>query len=203
MKRTEKRAALYVRVSTDQQTTENQERELRQIAKHRGWDVIHIYRDDGVSGAKGRKDRPGLDQMLKDASKRRFDLIMCWAIDRLGRSLIDLLGTIQHLEAVGVDLFLHQQSIDTTTPSGKLMFQVCGAFGEFERAMIQSRIKAGIDRARSNGVKLGRPKTSDAIERLIKERLRAGEGILSIGRSMRIGTGAVQRVKREMIGGRR
>jgi DNA invertase Pin-like site-specific DNA recombinase len=111
-----KRAAIYVRVSTDKQTVESQIRELRQIAERRGWEVAGEYRDAGISGAKGRENRPGLDQMLKDASKRRFDVVMAWAIDRLGRSLIDLLGTIQTLEACGADLYLDQQSIDTTTP---------------------------------------------------------------------------------------
>jgi DNA invertase Pin-like site-specific DNA recombinase len=111
----DKRAAIYVRVSTDRQTIENQLRELRQIAERRGWEVVHEYHDAGISGAKGREVRPGLDEMLKDAQRRRFDVVMAWAIDRLGRSLIDLLGTIQALEACGVDLYLDQQSIDTTT----------------------------------------------------------------------------------------
>jgi DNA invertase Pin-like site-specific DNA recombinase len=117
-----KRAALYLRVSTDKQTVENQRATLTAIAERRGWQIVKTYTDAGISGAKARKDRPGLDQMLKDAQRRSFDVVMAWAIDRLGRSLIDLLGTIQELEACGVDLFLEQQSIDTTTPSGKLMF---------------------------------------------------------------------------------
>ena len=103
-------AAIYVRVSTDKQTVENQVRELRQIAERRGWEVVEQYSDAGISGSKGRDDRPGLDQMLKDAQRRRFDVVMAWAIDRLGRSLIDLLGTIQALEACGVDLYLDQQA---------------------------------------------------------------------------------------------
>ena len=138
MAKTAKRAALYVRVSTDHQSVENQIQELRQVAERRGWSVVEIYRDAGISGAKGRDQRPGLDALLKDASRRKFDVVMAWAIDRLGRSLIDLLGTIQHLEAVGVDLYLDQQSIDTTTPAGKLLFQLTGAFAEFERSMIAS-----------------------------------------------------------------
>ena len=142
-----KRAALYVRVSTDAQTVENQTRELRQVAKRRGWDVVEVYSDAGISGAKGRHGRPGLDTMLKDASRRKFDIVMAWAIDRLGRSLSDLLDTIQHLEACGVDLYLDQQAIDTTTPMGKLVFQLTGAFAEFERTMIRQRIKAGLKRA--------------------------------------------------------
>jgi DNA invertase Pin-like site-specific DNA recombinase len=118
-----KRAAIYVRVSTDKQTNENQLRELHQIAERRGWEVVHEYRDAGISGFKGRELRAGLDEMLNDAQRRRFDVVMAWAIDRLGRSLIDLLGTIQTLEACKVDLYLDQQSIDTTTPTGRLMFQ--------------------------------------------------------------------------------
>ena len=96
-----KKAAIYVRVSTDKQTVENQLRELHQIAECRGWEVVHEYHDAGISGTKGREARPGLDEMLKDAQRRRFDVVMAWAIDRLGRSLIDLLGTIQALEACG------------------------------------------------------------------------------------------------------
>jgi DNA invertase Pin-like site-specific DNA recombinase len=119
-------------------------RELRQVAERRGWQVAEVYRDAGVSGAKGREQRPGLDTLLKDASRRKFDVVMAWAIDRLGRSLVDLLGTIQHLEAVGVDLYLDQQSIDTTTPAGKLLFQMTGAFAEFERSMIRQRVRAGL-----------------------------------------------------------
>jgi Resolvase, N terminal domain len=135
-----KRAALYVRVSTDSQTVENQIRELWQVAERRGWEVVEVYNDAGISGAKGRNGRPGLDSMLKDASRRRFDVAMAWAIDRLGRSLTDLLHIIQHLEACGVDLYLDQQSIDTTTPMGKLVFQVTGAFAEFERTMISTTL---------------------------------------------------------------
>jgi DNA invertase Pin-like site-specific DNA recombinase len=135
-----RRAALYLRVSTDKQTVQNQELQLRQVAERRGWEVVEVYNDAGISGAKGRKHRPGLDRMLNDASRRKFDVVMAWAIDRVGRSLIDLLGTIQRLEACGVDLYLDQQNIDPTTPMGKLIFQVCGAFAEFERGMIRQRI---------------------------------------------------------------
>ena len=152
-----KRAALYVRVSTDRQTVENQIARLTEIAKGRKWQIVQTFSDAGISGAKGRNERPGFDQMLKHAQRHRFDVVMVWAIDRIGRSLIDLLGTIQHLEACGVDLYLDQQAIDTTTPSGKLMFQVTGAFAEFERAMIRQRIHAGLKRAVANGKTLGRP----------------------------------------------
>ena len=193
-----KRAALYVKVSTDAQTVENQIRELRQVAGRRGWDVAEVYNDAGISGAKGRNGRPGLDSMLKDASRRKFDIVMVWAIDRLGRSLIDLLDTIQHLEACGVDLYLDQQAIDTTTPMGKLVFQVTGAFAEFERTIIRQRIKAGLKRAVAQGVKLGRPKLDRATERKVRKQLAKGVGILMIAKSLGIGTGTVQRIANEL-----
>jgi DNA invertase Pin-like site-specific DNA recombinase len=193
-----KRAAIYVRVSTDRQTVENQLRELRQIGERRGWEVVKEYQDPGISGSKRRDGRPGLDEMLKDAQRRRFDVVMAWAIDRLGRSLIDLLGTIQALEACGVDLYLDQQAIDTTTPAGKLMFQVTGAFAEFERSMIRQRVRAGLKRAVERGATLGRPKISPDVERRIQSQLRAGKGILKVARELGLGTSTVQRVAREM-----
>lgn len=192
------RAAIYVRVSTDKQTVENQIRELGQIAERRGWQIVAEYRDAGISGAKGRDKRPGLDQMLKDAQRRKFDVVMAWAIDRLGRSLIDLLGTIQTLEACGVDLYLDQQAIDTTTPAGKLMFQVTGAFAEFERSMIRQRVHAGLKRAVEQGKTLGRPKIDAATEKRIRAQLRAGTGMLKVARECGVGTGTVQRIAREL-----
>jgi DNA invertase Pin-like site-specific DNA recombinase len=193
-----KRAAIYVRVSTDKQTVENQLRELYQIAERRGWTVVEVYQDAGISGAKGRKDRPGLDSMLEDAQRRRFDVVMAWAIDRLGRSLIDLLGTIQTLEACSVDLYLDQQSIDTTTPTGRLMFQVTGAFAEFERSMIRQRVNAGLKRAVAAGKQLGRPRIDPALEKRIQSQLRAGKGMLKVAAECGVGSGTVQRIAREM-----
>jgi DNA invertase Pin-like site-specific DNA recombinase len=192
------RAALYLRVSTDRQTVENQELQLRQIAERRGWEIAAVYNDAGISGAKGRKDRPGLDRMLNDASRGKFDLVMAWAIDRIGRSLIDLLGTIQHLEACGVDLYLDQQSIDTTTPMGKLIFQVCGAFAEFERSMIQQRIHAGLKRAKAQGKTLGRPKIDEAREAAIRRLLKKGTGTKAIARETGASPSVIVRLKREL-----
>src|SRR5689334_24863781 len=99
----QKRAAIYVRVSTDKQTVENQSKRLGEVAEARGWKIVQTYSDVGISGAKGRADRPGLDEMLKDASRRKFDVVMAWSIDRIGRSLVDLLQTISTLEATAVD----------------------------------------------------------------------------------------------------
>ena len=198
MSKTSKRAALYVRVSTDQQTVENQIHELKQVAERRGWQVVEIYRDAGISGSKGRDQRPGLDTMLKDASRRKFDVVMAWAIDRVGRSLIDLLDTIKHLEAVGVDLYLDQQNIDTTTPMGKLLFQVTGAFAEFERSMIRQRVKAGLRRAVAQGVKLGRPGGGPKKLALARVELAKGTGINKVARLVGLGTGTVHKLKRTM-----
>ena len=195
-----KRAAIYVRVSTDKQTVENQVRELRQIAERRGWEVVEQYSDAGISGSKGRDKRPGLDAMLKDAQRRRFDVVMAWAIDRLGRSLIDLLGTIEALQACGCDLYLDQQSIDTTRPAGRLMFQVTSAFAKFERSMIRQRINAGLKRAVEAGKTLGRPRISEKVETRIQEQLRAGKGMNKVAREVGVGTGTVQRIARETGG---
>src|SRR5262249_31496086 len=134
-----RKAAVYLRVSTQDQTTANQERELSAVASRMGCEIVHIYRDHGVSGAKGRDKRPQFDRLCRDATKREFDMVMAWSVDRLGRSLQDLVGFLSEIHALKIDLYLHQQGIDTTTPAGKAMFQMMGVFAEFERAMIQER----------------------------------------------------------------
>jgi DNA invertase Pin-like site-specific DNA recombinase len=197
-----KRAALYLRVSTDQQTTENQRIALEAVCQQRGWHVVEIYSDNGISGSKGRDKRPALDKMLKDAARGRFDVLMAWSVDRLGRSLQDLLGTLQDLHAARCDLFLHQQGLDTSTAAGRAMFQMMGVFSEFERAMIQSRVLVGLQRAKEKGTKtgnpIGRPKVPGSTEAAIRARLASGVGILKVAREVGVGTGVVQRIRREM-----
>ena len=146
-----KRVAIYARVSTNGQTTDNQVRELRKVARRHGWKIVTEYIDHGFSGAKGRDKRPELDKLLKAANRREFDIIMAWSVDRLGRSLQHLVGFLDDIHAKGVDLYLHLQNIDTSTPSGKAMFQMAGVFAEFERSMIQERVRAGLERARAQG----------------------------------------------------
>ena len=131
-----KRVALYVRISTDHQSVRNQEIELQAVAERHGWTVVAVYSDQGISGAKGRDKRPGLDKLLQAVARKEFDLVAAWSVDRLGRSLIDLVGILQEFHAKHVDLYLHQQGIDTTTPSGRAMFQMMGVFAEFDRSMI-------------------------------------------------------------------
>ncbi len=153
-----KTAAIYARVSTrNGQTTENQLRELRAVAQRNGWEVVAVYTDNGVSGAKGRDQRPGLDDLLKGVARREFDVVAAWSVDRLGRSLQDLIGTLNELRAKEVDLYLHKQGLDTSTPAGKAMFQMLGVFAEFEREIIAERIHAGLARAREQGTKSGNP----------------------------------------------
>ena len=194
-----KRAALYLRVSTDGQTTENQRLALEAVAAQRGWTVTAVYDDAGISGAKGRDKRPGLDNLLKDATRARFDVVMVWAVDRLGRSLADLLDTLKELDAAKVDLFIEQQSLDTTSPSGRAFFQMLGVFSEFERAMIRSRVNAGLDRARGKGVTFGRPKVAASIEDAIRASLTAGTSIHKTAAACGVGSGTVQRVRRAMM----
>jgi DNA invertase Pin-like site-specific DNA recombinase len=188
-----KRVAFYLRVSTGEQTTENQRRELEAVARHRGWDVVAVYEDRGISGAKGRDKRPQFDRMLRDAVRGKFDILAAWAVDRLGRSLQDLVVSLGELRAGGVDLFLHQQALDTTTPSGRAMFQMLGVFAEFERAMIQERVKAGLVRARANGKQLGRPKVP-ADEKGILSAITAGLSIRKAAKEFGVSPSKVQRV---------
>ena len=188
-----KRVAFYLRVSTGEQTTENQRRELEAVAGHRGWDVVAVYEDLGISGAKGRDKRPQLDRMLKDAVRGKFDILAAWAVDRLGRSLQDLVGTLGELRTAGVGLFLHQQALDTTTPSGRAMFGMLSVFAEFERAMIQERVKAGLARARATGKRLGRPKVP-ADEKGILAAVKDGLSIRKAARQFDVTPAKVQRL---------
>src|ERR1700680_2756758 len=167
-----KRAVLYLRVSTIDQTTANQERELREVANRMGCEIVKVYKDHGISGAKGRDKRPAFDALCRDAAQRKFDIVMAWSVDRLGRSLQDLVGFLSELHALRIDLFLHQQGLDTTTPAGKALFQMMGVFAEFERSMIQERVRAGLARAKSEGKRLGRPPIAPELETAIREALR-------------------------------
>lgn len=189
-----KRAAIYARVSTSGQTTENQLRELRAVAERNGWEVMGEFVDHGISGAKGRDKRPQLDKLMRAAVRRECDVILAWSVDRLGRSLQHLVGFLDEIHAKGVDLYLHQQGVDTTTPAGKAMFQMAGVFAEFERSMIQERVKAGLQRARAEGKTLGRPRVPAAVEGRVRALRESGKGIHAIAREIGCGVSTVQRV---------
>lgn len=193
-----KRCALYLRVSTAEQTTDNQRLDLEAAAKRHGWKIVKVFEDAGLSGAKGRDKRPGLNAMMKAVARRDFDIVAAWSVDRLGRSLQDLLGMLGEFHAKDVGLYLHQQGLDTTTPAGKAMFQMMGVFAEFERAMIQERVKAGLARAVAHGKTLGRPRAPAALEESIRRLLVKRVGMNKIAAHLRCGTALVQRVKAAM-----
>ena len=195
-----KRVALYFRVSTSEQTTENQKRELRAVAERHAWTIVGEFEDAGVSGAKGRDKRPGLDGLLKGVTRRDFDLVAAWSVDRLGRSLQDLMSFLVELHSKETDLYLHQQGLDSTTPSGRAMFQMMGVFAEFERGIMQERIKAGLARARAEGRRLGRPRTPWKMEEAIVAAREAGAGIHKIARNLGVGVSVVQRVLAAGVG---
>src|SRR6516162_5990838 len=199
-----KRAVLYLRVSTIDQTTANQERELREVASRMGCEIVRVYKDHGISGAKSRDARPEFDRLLRDAAQRKFDMVMAWSVDRLGRSLQDLVSFLSELHALHIDLFLHQQGLDTTMPGGKAMFQMMGVFAEFERAMIAERGRAGLRRAKDEGKRLGRPPIAPELEKRIQtalnERKRTGEGVRDIAKRFGVDPSTVQRISRPFDG---
>lgn len=194
------RAAIYLRVSTsDRQTTENQRMALSTVAARRGWVIVQTYEDTGISGAKGRDKRLAFDQMLKDAVRRKFDICMVWSIDRLGRSVLHVANAMAELDAAGVALYSDQQAIDSTSPFGKAMIQMACVFAELEREMIRARVIAALDRLRQTpGKRLGRPRTPAKVEAAIRNHLEAGHGILKIAKLVGVGSGTVQRIKKEM-----
>jgi DNA invertase Pin-like site-specific DNA recombinase len=195
-----KRAALYVRVSTlDRgQTVENQLLPLQEAATRLGWTIVAVHRDEGISGARGRDKRPGLDAMLKGVTRGEYDVVAAWSVCRLGRSLPDLLGLLAELQARGVDLFLHQQALDTGTPAGRMLFGMLGLFGEFERAMIRDRVMAGLDRARSSNRRLGRPPMPQFKVERIRQAIVEGRGVRETARALKVSAGKVSEIRRGM-----
>jgi DNA invertase Pin-like site-specific DNA recombinase len=188
-----KRAAMYLRVSTDKQSCDMQRAELEAIAARAGWQIIAIYQDEGISGAKGRDQRPQFDRMLKDATRRKFDVLMAWSVDRLGRSLQDLVNSMSDWQAAGVDLYLREQAIDTTTPGGRALFQMMGVFAEFERAMIRQRVQAGVDRAKATGKRLGRPPSDTTA---ITKELAGGASLRKTAARLGVSLSTVKRARR-------
>ena len=193
-----KRAALYVRVSQDSQTVENQLLVLNEVAQRSGWTIVHTFSDEGVSGAKGRDRRPGYDALLKAVARHEVQIVAAWSVDRLGRSLPDLVAFLSDIQAKGCDLYLHQQAIDTSTPSGRMLFQMLGVFAEFERAIITSRIKAAHDRCRVKGVRIGRPPMAVSRVEKVERALKDGHSIRAVAAATGVSTATVQRVKRSM-----
>jgi len=190
-----KRCAIYTRVSTLSQTTDNQLLELQKIAELKGYVVTEIFTDEGISGAKGREIRTGFNNIIKGAIKKDFDIILTWSVDRLGRSLQDLVSFLSEIHSVGCDLYIHQSGIDTSTPSGKMMFQMIGCFAEFELSIIRNRVIAGQQRAKSQGKHIGRPSNlNEGLTHSIKYMKGQGVGIRKIARELKVGIGTVYKV---------
>ena len=185
------KAAIYARVSTDEQTTDNQVLKLEQVAERNGWEVQAIYADT-ISGAKSK--RPELDKLMKSVMRKEVDMVMVWSVDRLGRSLQHLTTLLSDIESKGIDLYLHQQNIDTSTPSGKMLFQLLGVFAEFERSMIRERVMAGLDRARSQGKRLGRPPIPPITVDKIKRLREGGMSLRKIAKQVGISTSKVHQL---------
>jgi DNA invertase Pin-like site-specific DNA recombinase len=171
----------------------------REVAERAGWEIVEVYKNRGISGAKDRTQRAAFNRMVTDATRRRFDMIASWSIDRLGRSLQGLVAFLSEVHELGIDLYLHQQGVDTTTPAGKAMFQMMGVFAEFERAMIRERVRAGLQRAVAQGRRLGRPPVDADKERAIRTALRSGKAsVRRIALKVGVGSSTVQRIKAEM-----
>jgi DNA invertase Pin-like site-specific DNA recombinase len=188
-----RRAGIYLRMPTDQDA-ETQLGELKTVAARSEWEIVEVYRDAGVNGSKGRDKRPAFNRLIKDATTRKINMIAAWSVDRLGRTLQDLVALLTDLQALECDLYLHQQTLDTSTPSGRAIFQMCKVFAEFERGIVRERIHAGLPSAKAKEPKMRhRPvKLSDEVR--IRELRAEGTSILKIGRTLRIGTSVVQRV---------
>ena len=209
-----KRVALYVRVSTDDQSTDTQKGELQAWAERADYVVVKVFEDHGISGAKGRDKRPAFDALLKAAVRREIDMIAVWSSDRLGRSLSHLVEVLQTIRDTGTGLYIHTQAVDTTTPAGRAMFGMLGIFSEFEREMIVARVNAGLARAKEKikrdgkftskagkvRTRLGRPGAKPEQIEAARNHLAAGVGIARAARLTGLGTGTVHKLAREMRG---
>lgn len=190
-----KSVALYARVSTADQTTENQLIELREVASKSGWIIQQEYVDHGVTGAKSARERPAMTKLMQAITRREFDGILVWDVSRLGRSLQDLISVLGDIRSKSIDLYIHKQGLDTSTASGKMMFQMLGVFAEFEREVIRERIKAGLARAKAEGKKLGRPSNvNDKVVASVNQLRAQGMSICKIAKTLRIGVGTTSKI---------
>jgi DNA invertase Pin-like site-specific DNA recombinase len=194
-----RKAVIYSRVSTNEQTVENQLRVLREVAEKRGLEVVREISDEGISGAKGRNERPGFDELIKGSVKNEWDIILVWDVTRLGRSLKHLVSFLEDIQSAHCDMYIHQSGIDTSTASGKMMFGMLSVFSEFERSMIRERVIAGQQRAVANGVKLGRTtNVNDGIITAVYHMRQNNVPIKRIAKDLQIGVGTVYKILDEV-----
>ena len=190
-----RKAVIYSRVSTNEQTVENQLKVLREVAEKRGLEVVREISDEGISGAKGRNERPGFDELIKGSVTNEWDIILVWDVSRLGRSLKHLVSFLEDIQSAHCDMYIHQSGIDTSTASGKMMFGMLSVFSEFERSMIRERVIAGQQRAKSEGKHIGRPtNVNDGIITAVYQLRQNNVSISRIAKDLQIGVGTVYKI---------
>ena len=194
-----KKVVIYGRTSTNKQQVENQLNQLREVSNKNDWEIVDEYIDQGYSGSLGRDKRPSFDRLLKDSVRGKFDVILVWDISRLGRSLQDLISFLNDIQSKNIDLYIDRQGIDTTTPTGKMMFQMIGVFSEFERDLIRDRVRLGMENAKKNGTKsgrsIGRPSNvNDSTRSTIIELSGRGMSKSKICRTLGIGVGTLYKL---------
>ena len=188
-----KRAVCYVRVSTKDQETLNQKQILEEVASQRGWEITSIYEDDGISGD-GKKSRQAFNQLLKDATQGKFDVVMAWDVSRVSRNLSQLITFLNTMSDTNVSVYLHQQQVDTSVPAGRMLVEICGSMASFELALQKERIRAGLARRKAQGKRLGRPSVyHSGMNKAIKELRVGGMSIKKIAKTLEIGVGTVYR----------
>lgn len=193
------KAGIYLRVSKGSQTTDNQRRELAAYCERQGWTVAGIYDDSGVSGAKA--DRPGLNRMMRDLAAKKIGLVACWKIDRLARSVADLLRLLQEIQQAGGAFVAITQQIDTSSAYGKMVVTFLGAIAEFERSLIVERVHAGLERARAEGIRLGRPRREFDAEKAL-EMKRDGRSWSEISASLQVSRATLRRLVAPLLAAR-
>jgi len=189
------RAAIYARVSTTDQTTKNQTRQLKSYCENRGWKVVKIFEDRGVSGSQA--SRPGLDALMEQVRQGRYQAVVVWKFDRFARSTQHLLQALTEFQALGVDFVSCSEGVDTSTPAGRMVFTFLGAVAEFERSLIRERVKAGIERAQEAGVHCGRPRAAFDVGRAIKMK-QEGLGVRRIAKQLGVSKSTIDRALRDV-----
>lgn len=189
------KAAIYSRVSTNDQTVDNQLKILREVAEKKGLEVVQEISDEGISGAKGRDEREGFNELIKGSIQKEWDIILVWDVSRLGRSLQHLVSFLDDIHSAKCDLYIHQSGLDTSTASGKMMFQMIGVFSEFERSMIRERVIAGQQRAKAEGKHIGRKtNVNEGTLNAVKHLRENNVPIKRIAKNLKIGVGTVYKI---------